>query len=46
MRRLHSYGPVDAEEHFCVERRALVEQCVEGLVGNPDEGGRFFTISS
>lgn len=44
MRRFHSYGPVDAEEHFCVERRALVEQCVEGLVGNPEKGGRFFTI--
>jgi AAA-like domain len=44
MRRFHSYGPVDAEEHFCAERRDLVEQCVERLVGNPDKGGHFFTI--
>jgi hypothetical protein len=38
MRRFHSYGPVDAEEHFCVERGELVEQCVERLLGNPDKG--------
>lgn len=44
MRRFHSYGPVDPTEHFAVERRALVEQCVSQLVGNPDKDGHFFTI--
>ena len=44
MRRFHSYGPVDATQHFAVERRELVEQCVAELVGDPDKGGHFFTI--
>jgi hypothetical protein len=35
MRRFHSYGPVDASEHYAVERRELVERCVGELVGNP-----------
>ncbi len=44
MRRFHSYGPVDPSEHFAVERRALVDQCVQHLVGDPDTGGHFFTL--
>lgn len=44
MRRFHSYGPVDPAFHFCVERRELVERCVAQLVGEPGEGGHFFTI--
>jgi hypothetical protein len=44
MRRFHSYGPVDPRFHFCVERRALVERCVQQLAGAPDEGGHFFTM--
>lgn len=44
MRRFHSYGPVDPSEHFCVERRELVEACVAQLVGNPDKGGHYFTL--
>ena len=44
MRRFHSYGPVDAEEHFCVPRTEMIRQCVRQLVGNPDKGGHFFTI--
>ena len=44
MRRFHSYGPVDCEEHFCVPRKDLVERCVELLVGNPEKGGHFFTV--
>lgn len=44
MRRFHSYGPIDTRFHFGVERRALVQQCVQQLVGEPDEGGHFFTI--
>jgi len=44
MRRFHSYGPVDSEQHFCVERRELVGQCTDYLVGNPGKGGHYFTI--
>lgn len=44
MRRFHSYGPVDCRYHFCVDRQALVERCMDQLVGVPDEGGHYFTI--
>ncbi len=44
MRRFSSYGPVDPTEHFCVERRELVERCVEELIGNPNHGGHYFTL--
>ncbi len=44
MRQFSSYGPVDARHHFCVERWELVNQCVNQLVGEPDEGGHYFTI--
>ncbi|MFP4309627.1 MAG: hypothetical protein ACLFRG_20375 [Desulfococcaceae bacterium] len=44
MRRFHSYGPVDCEEHFCVPRTELVDGCVRQLVDNPEKGGHFFTI--
>lgn len=44
MRRFHSYGPVDCEEHFCVPRPELRRQCLEQLVGHPEKGGHFFTI--
>lgn len=44
MRRFHSYGPVDCEEHFCVPRTKLVQECLEHLVGHPDKGGHYFTI--
>ena len=44
MRKFISYGPVDARFHFAVERRELVERCVAALVGEPDEGGHFFTL--
>jgi AAA-like domain len=44
MRHFSSYGPVDPSENFCVERRELVERCVEQLVSNPDKAGTFFTI--
>lgn len=44
MRRFSSYGPVDPAEHFAVERRGLVEQCVDQLVGNPQKSGHYFTI--
>jgi len=44
MRRFHSYGPVDCRYHFCVPRHALVEQCLNQLVGIPEEGGHYFTI--
>ena len=45
MRRFTSYGPVESAAHFAVERRELVNQCVEQLVGTPEErGGHYFTI--
>jgi len=44
MRRFHSYGPVDCEEHFCVHRREMVNDCTEQLVGKPGKSGHFFTI--
>jgi hypothetical protein len=44
MRAFHSYGPVDAEEHYCVERKELVNQCVKQLIGNVNKGGHYFTI--
>jgi len=45
MRRFHSYGPVEAQAHYCVERKALVESCVAQLIGTPAEGGgHYFTM--
>lgn len=44
MRKFHSYGPVDARYHFCVERKELIGEGVKQLVGIPDEGGHYFTI--
>ncbi|MBL0717021.1 MAG: hypothetical protein JJV89_03125 [Desulfosarcina sp.] len=44
MRQFSSYGPVDCEEHFCVERKGLVERCLEQLIGNPEKGGHYFTL--
>ena len=44
MRRFHSYGPVNSKVHFCVERNELVEQCMNQLIGEPEEGGHYFTM--
>ncbi|MBF0101614.1 MAG: AAA-like domain-containing protein [Desulfobacterales bacterium] len=44
MRQFHSYGPVDSQEHFCIERNGLIEQCKAQLIGKPEKGGHFFTI--
>ncbi len=44
MRSFNSYGPVDARYHFCVERKAMVEECVNHLIGIPEAGGHYFTI--
>ena len=44
MRRFHSYGPVDADWHFCVPRRYLIDQLLDQLVGDPQKGGHYFTI--
>ncbi len=44
MRTFYSYGPVNARHQFCVERKEIVEQCVNQLIGIPDEGGHYFTI--
>lgn len=45
MRHFSSYGPVDPDLHFAVKRDALVDRCVEELVGErPDKGGHYFTL--
>ncbi len=44
MRHFFSYGPVDPSDHFCVARRELVNKCREYLIGNPEKGGRYFTM--
>ncbi len=44
MRRFHSYGPVNSKLHFAVSRKQLVSSCLENLIGDPDEGGHYFTI--
>ena len=44
MRRFNSYGPVDCEESFCVERLELVNRTKEQLIGNPEKGGHYFTV--
>jgi hypothetical protein len=44
MRTFHSYGPVNCKQHFCVPRKALIEQAIKQLIGVPNEGGHYFTI--
>ncbi|TGN99951.1 hypothetical protein PN36_30030 [Candidatus Thiomargarita nelsonii] len=44
MRQFCSYGPVDCQEHFCVQRQALIAKGVEQLIANPEKGGHYFTI--
>ncbi len=44
MRRFHSYGPVSSKHHFCVARNDLIKLCTQQLVGDPQDGGHYFTI--
>jgi len=46
MRRFHSYGPVNARNHFSVPRTDLVNQCLNSLIGSDsdNESGHYFTI--
>ena len=44
MRAFSSYGPVDADIEFCVERRDLVDVCTRQLVGQGEKSGHYFTI--
>jgi len=45
MRRFHSYGPVNARNHFAVPRTDLVNQCLNSLIGSDsdNESGHYFT---
>ena len=43
-RRFHSYGPVNEARHFVVPRRGLVDNLVHHLVGDPADGGHYFTV--
>lgn len=44
MRHFSSYGPLDPERDFHINRQGTVEKVVEQLVGDPDKGGHYFTI--
>ncbi|HIE00361.1 MAG TPA: hypothetical protein EYP59_08745 [Thiotrichaceae bacterium] len=44
MRQFCSYGPVDCQEHFCVQRQELIAQGVKQLIGHRKKGGHYFTI--
>ncbi|MCP4757281.1 MAG: hypothetical protein GY866_40985 [Proteobacteria bacterium] len=44
MRRFHSYGPVKCRKHFCVERKEMVNSCLDSLIDDPDDCGHYFTI--
>jgi hypothetical protein len=46
MREFYSYGPVNCRRHFCVPRCELVESCLKHIVGDPEDGGHYFTIWS
>ncbi len=44
MRHFYSYGPVDSRKHFTIDRKDLVETCLRHIIGDPDDGGHYFTI--
>lgn len=45
MRRFHSYGPIDTEEHYYAPRKELLEQAYTQLTGeNPKKGGHYITV--
>jgi len=45
MRHFCSYGPVDCQAHFCVQRQALIAEGARQLIGSPEEeSGHYFTI--
>ena len=46
MRRFHSYGPVNSEEYFCVQREDLVRRCSDQLLGRPEKGGILYHLGS
>jgi hypothetical protein len=45
MRRFHSYGSIDTEEHYYAPRQELIETAYTQLIGyNPQKGGHYFTV--
>jgi hypothetical protein len=44
MRKFNSYGPIDVEDHFFVERNELIQKCTNQLLGSKNKGGHYFTI--
>jgi hypothetical protein len=45
MRRFHSYGSIDTEEHYYAPRKELIEKAYTQLIGyNPQKGGHYFTV--
>jgi predicted AAA+ superfamily ATPase len=44
MKHFHSYGPVDSQDHFCVERQELINKGVKQLIDRLEKGDHYFTI--
>ncbi|MBF0120183.1 MAG: AAA-like domain-containing protein [Desulfobacterales bacterium] len=44
MRKFYSYGPINSNHHFFVDRKEIVQKCTEQLIGYSSEGGHYFTI--
>ncbi len=44
MRKFHSYGPVNARNHFLAPRTVLVDQSLNSLIGSNNEDGHYFTL--
>lgn len=45
MRRFHSYGSIDTEEHYYAPRKELIEIAYTQLIGyNPKKSGHYFTV--
>jgi hypothetical protein len=44
MRIFNSYGPIHPKKHYFVPRNKLVEECIQSLIGDPDDLGHYFTI--
>ena len=45
MRRFHSYGPLDIEEHYYAPRKELIKRAYTQLTGeHPKKGGHYITV--
>ena len=45
MRKFSSYGPIDIDLHYYVQRQALIDTTVAHLLGeDPQKGGHYITV--